>query len=104
MCVDYRKLNRITLADLEPMTTADDLFQKMSTAKYFSMLDRTKGFWVVEMNKVYKENCIRYTRWTLRIFKDAFWSKKLQCHSRYVLKKSTRRYSYCIILRIYYLA
>lgn len=27
LCVDYGKLNRITIFDPEPMTTADDLFQ-----------------------------------------------------------------------------
>ena len=51
ICVDYRKLNTITPADPEPMSTADDLFQKMCTAKYFSALDMTKGFWRVEMNE-----------------------------------------------------
>ena len=29
ICVDYRKMNRITVTDLEPMTTAEDLFQKL---------------------------------------------------------------------------
>ena len=29
ICVDYRKLNRITVTDPEPMTTAEDLFEKL---------------------------------------------------------------------------
>ena len=33
ICVDFRKLNKITLVDPEPMTTPDELFQKMSHEK-----------------------------------------------------------------------
>lgn len=51
LCVDFRKLNKITLADPEPMTSPDDLFQKMSKAKYFTTLDLSKGFWQIAMKK-----------------------------------------------------
>jgi len=57
VCIDFRKLNKITLPDPEPMTQAEDLFQKMTTAKYFSILDLSKGFWQVPMN----ENDIKKT-------------------------------------------
>src|SRR5215469_6165258 len=49
VCADYRKLNKITLFDPEPMTTAEDLFTKMGTSKYFSKLDLSKGYWQVPM-------------------------------------------------------
>ena len=29
VCIDFRKLNKITKVDPEPMTTAEDLFQRM---------------------------------------------------------------------------
>ena len=48
ICVNFRKLNKITP---EPMTTPDELFQKMSHAKYFTTLDLSKGFWQVSMNE-----------------------------------------------------
>ena len=32
-----------------PMTTAQDIFQKMATKKYSSKLDLTKGYWQVPM-------------------------------------------------------
>ena len=32
ICVDYRKLNKLTVADLEPMITAEDLFQRLGKA------------------------------------------------------------------------
>ena len=33
------------------MTTPDELFQKMTHAKYFTTLDLSKGFWQVSMNE-----------------------------------------------------
>ena len=44
MCVDFRKLNKITEVDPAPMTTADDLFQRLSSKKYLSKIDLTKGY------------------------------------------------------------
>lgn len=43
--IDYRKLNIVTVFDPEPMTTDEDLFQKLTSDKYFSKLDLSKGYW-----------------------------------------------------------
>ena len=42
VCVDFRKLNRITEFDPTPMPTAEDIFQKMSKAKYLTKLALSK--------------------------------------------------------------
>ena len=47
ICVDYRKLNRITVTDAEPMTTAKDLFQKLGQCQFFSTIDLSKGYWQI---------------------------------------------------------
>ena len=47
VCVDFRKLNQITIEDPEPMTTAEDLFRRLSGKKYLSKLDLTKGYWQI---------------------------------------------------------
>ena len=47
VCVDFRKLNIITEVDLEPMTTTEDLFQRLSGKKYLSKIDLTKGYWQI---------------------------------------------------------
>ena len=39
VCVDFRKLNKITEVDPEPMTTAEDLFRRLSGKKYLSKID-----------------------------------------------------------------
>ena len=45
MWVDFRKLNKITKVDPEPMTTAEDLFRRLGGKKYQSKIDLTKGYW-----------------------------------------------------------
>ena len=47
MCVDFRKLNKITEEDPKPMTTAEDLFRQLSGMKYLSKIDLIKGYWQI---------------------------------------------------------
>ena len=42
LCPDYRKLNKITIFDPEPMNNAEDLLPKMQSAKIFSNIDLSK--------------------------------------------------------------
>ena len=44
VCVDYRKLNKLTVVVPQPMPTATDLFHKLSGDKYFSRIDLSKGY------------------------------------------------------------
>ena len=56
ICVDYRELSRITITDSEPITTAEDLFQKLRQCQFFSKIDLSKGYWQIPMadENVYK--------------------------------------------------
>ena len=47
ICVDYRKLNKVTVADPEPMKTSEDLFQRLGKSNYFSKIDLSKGYWQI---------------------------------------------------------
>ena len=47
ICIDYRKLNKLTVADPEPMTTAEDLFQRLGKSKYYSKIDLSKEYWQI---------------------------------------------------------
>ena len=49
MCVDYRKLNLVTVADPAPMTTAEDLFGKLGKCQYYSTIDLSKGYWQISV-------------------------------------------------------
>ena len=44
ICVDYRKLNKLAVADSKPITTAEDLFQRLGKSKYYSKIDLSKGY------------------------------------------------------------
>ena len=44
ICVDYRELNKLTVADPEPMITAENLFQQLGKSKYYSKIDLSKGY------------------------------------------------------------
>ena len=47
VCVDYRKLNKVSIFDGEPTAVAEDIFAKVSTDRYFSTIDLSKGYWQI---------------------------------------------------------
>ena len=47
ICVDYRKLNKLTVSDPEPMVTPEDLFRRFNEDKFFSKIDLSKGYWQI---------------------------------------------------------
>ncbi|XP_062586907.1 uncharacterized protein LOC134248532 [Saccostrea cucullata] len=55
ICVDYRKLNEITLTDPYPIPRMSDIFEKIGSAKYLSRFDLTKGYWQVPLAKETRE-------------------------------------------------
>ena len=49
ICVNYRKLNRNTITDPEPMTTVEDLFKKLGQCQFFSKNDLSKDYWQIRV-------------------------------------------------------
>ena len=43
ICVDYKKLNKVTILDPEPMRTSEDLFQQLGSRNSFQRLSSVKG-------------------------------------------------------------
>ena len=54
-CVDYRKLNQVTVKDSYPLPRIDDSLDALEGAKWFSTLDLSSGYWQVEMVDCDKE-------------------------------------------------
>ena len=48
-CIDYRKLNSVTIKDSYPMPRIDDLLDVLGRAKLFSTMDIASGYWNVPM-------------------------------------------------------
>jgi transposase InsO family protein len=49
VCIDFRKINKITIFDAEPMTQIPEIFAKLSEDKFLSKFDFSKGYWQIEV-------------------------------------------------------
>ena len=50
-CIDFRKLNKVTALDAEPMPNMEEIINKMSGHKYFTKMDLSKGYWQVGLTE-----------------------------------------------------
>lgn len=50
ICVDYRKLNEVTLPDSYPLPRIQDCLDALQNAKWFSTLDCTSGYFQVQIH------------------------------------------------------
>jgi len=50
LCVDFRKLNTITISDNHPFPRIEDIVDHLRDDEVFTLLDMNSGFWHVRMN------------------------------------------------------
>ena len=46
-CIDYRKLNDITVADRYPLPRIDDVLDELNRGVFFSVIDLKSGYWQI---------------------------------------------------------
>eukprot|EP00731_Ephydatia_muelleri_P024449 Em0016g720a len=49
VCVDFRQLNAVTKKDAQPLSRIDETLDVLGSARWFSCLDLTSGYWQVEV-------------------------------------------------------
>ncbi len=54
-CIDFRRLNAITVTDAEPIPNQEDLIAAMSDSIWFTKIDLTKGYWEIPLSKESKQ-------------------------------------------------
>ncbi|XP_062569214.1 uncharacterized protein LOC134231291 [Saccostrea cucullata] len=68
ICIDYRKLNEITVSDAYPVPRINDILEKVGKAKYLSHFDLVKGYWQVPLSKDSREKSAFVTPYGLYEF------------------------------------
>jgi hypothetical protein len=51
LCIDYRKLNAVTVSEPWPIRNIQDIFDKLSGSRIFTTLDLKSGCWQVRMHE-----------------------------------------------------
>jgi len=54
-CLDYRRVNDVSRFDAYPMPRVDELLDRLGTARFFTTLDLTKGYWQIPLSPESKE-------------------------------------------------
>ncbi len=67
-CVDYRKVNAVSKFDAYPMPRVDELLDRLGTARFYSTLDLTKGYWQIPLSHLSKEKSAFTTPFGLHQF------------------------------------
>jgi hypothetical protein len=49
LCVDYRRLNKVTIKNRHPLPRIDDLMDQLSGARYFSKIDLCTGYYQIRV-------------------------------------------------------
>lgn len=55
LCLDFRKLNKLTVFDAEPMPDIAEIMTQLSNSKYFTRIDLSKGYWQIPLDRNSRE-------------------------------------------------
>ena len=92
LCVNYKKLNDITVGDPMPMPEIDDILTKIGQSTMFSTVDMCKGYYAIGLNegsRDYTTFCTPNAK--LPISRHAIWSQNRRCIIYTVAQKGPER-------------
>uniref|UniRef100_A0A3P8QWH1 ribonuclease H n=2 Tax=Astatotilapia calliptera TaxID=8154 RepID=A0A3P8QWH1_ASTCA len=83
-CVDYRRVNEVSRFDAYPMPWVDELLDRLGTARFFTTLDLTKGYWQIPLSAEAREKTAFSTPYGLtdKMRADFSIMKDLSTHTR----------------------
>ncbi|XP_066990457.1 uncharacterized protein [Macrobrachium rosenbergii] len=55
ICLDFRRLNALTIFDSEPMCDPEQIFASLSGSIYFSKMDLSRGYWQIPLDEDSKQ-------------------------------------------------
>ena len=79
LCIDFRKLNSITIFDAEPMPSMSECLHEFSGKRFFTELDLCKGYWQVPMAPSSKMFTAFATKYGLMQFRKMPFGLKTAC-------------------------
>lgn len=50
-CIDFRALNKVTVFDAEPIPDTEELFARLTKARFFTKIDLAKGYWQIPVKQ-----------------------------------------------------
>ena len=50
-CIEYRKLNSVTIGQAHPLPRVDDILDSLGDAQYFSTLDLKSAYWQISVDE-----------------------------------------------------
>ncbi|GJR26391.1 putative reverse transcriptase domain-containing protein [Tanacetum coccineum] len=59
MCIDYQKLNKLTIKNHYPLPKIDDLFDQLQGSSVYSKIDLRSGYHQLQKGRRYSKNCFQ---------------------------------------------
>ena len=100
-CIDYRRLNEVTVKDSYPLPRIDSSLDALSGSSCFSTLDLASGYWQVGLSEEAKEKSAFITNSGLfQSWSHVFWLMQCTFHIRATHGSGTPRFTVADLLGV----